>query len=266
MLFFVSKLFWIVAQPGNLLLLLLCLGVLWLFTSARRRGLGLVAAVALAFVAVTVLPIGEWTIAPLEARFPQPRLPENVTGIVVLGGAVETGVTARHGQVALDGAAERITETLALARRYPKARVVIAAGHGELVPDRITEAEATRSLLVADGLDASRILLDDRSRNTYENALFAKKVANPQPGEVWLLVTSAVHMPRAVGCFRHIGWMVVPYPVDYHTGRSVTPDLFDFADNLSLFERAVREWVGLAAYRLLGRIDVLFPGPAAPPR
>ena len=264
MLFYISKLFWIVAQPGNLLLLLLCLGVLWLATSARRRGLGLVAAVTLAFVVVTVLPVGEWAIAPLEARFPQPKLPENVTGIVVLGGAVETGITARHGQVALNGAAERITETLALARRYPKARVVIAAGHGELVPNRVTEAEATRSLLVSDGLDPSRILIDDRSRNTFENALFSKKVANPQPGEVWLLVTSAVHMPRAVGCFRRVGWTILPYPVDYHTGRSITPDLFDLAENLALFERAMREWVGLVAYRLLGRTDALFPAPTTP--
>ena len=144
------------------------------------------------------------------------------------------------------------------------ARVVIAAGHGELVPNRVTEAEATRSLLVSDGLDPSRILIDDRSRNTFENALFSKKVANPQPGEVWLLVTSAVHMPRAVGCFRRVGWTILPYPVDYHTGRSITPDLFDLAENLALFERAMREWVGLVAYRLLGRTDALFPAPTTP--
>lgn len=264
MLFYAGKLFWIVAQPGNLLLLLLCLGVLWLATSARRRGFGLVVAVTLAFVVVTVLPVGEWVIAPLEARFPQPKLPENVTGIVVLGGAVDTGITARHGQAALNGAAERITETLALARRYPKARVVIAAGHGELVPNRVTEAEATRSLLVSDGLDPNRILLDDRSRNTFENALFSKEVANPKPGEVWLLVTSAAHMPRAVGCFRRVGWTILPYPVDYRTGRAVTPDLFDLAENLALFEHAMREWVGLVAYRLLGRTDALFPAPTTP--
>jgi uncharacterized SAM-binding protein YcdF (DUF218 family) len=262
MLFLASKLFWIVAQPGNFLLLLLCLGVLWLVTSARRRGLGLAAAVTLALVVITVAPVGEWVIAPLEARFPPPQLPKNVTGIILLGGAVDPGITERHHQVALNDAAERITATLALARRYPKARVLISGGHGEMVPVHLSEGEATRSLLVADGLDPDRIMLEDRSRNTIENAVFSKELAKPGPDEVWLLVTSAAHMPRAVGCFRHVGWAVLPYPVDYHTGQPITPDLFELGGKLALLDHGMREWVGLLAYRLLGRIDTLFPGPA----
>jgi len=262
MLFLFSKLFWTVAQPGNLLLLALGCGVIRLVATSGRKGRGLVAGVTLAFFAVALLPVGDWLALPLENRFPAPRaLPERIDGILLLGGAVDTSITLSHGQVALSDAAERITTTLALARRYPEARVVLSGGNGEMIPTVLTEAEATSALLISDGLEPSRITLEARSRNTIENAIFSKQVAEPRSGEVWLLVTSALHMPRAMGCFRHVGWEVDPYPVDYRTGMGWTPDAFDFAGRLELVEQAAREWVGLAAYRLLGRIDVLFPAP-----
>jgi uncharacterized SAM-binding protein YcdF (DUF218 family) len=262
MLFLFSKLFWTVAQPGNLLLLVLGCGVIRLLASGGRKGRGLVATVTFACFVVTVLPVGDWLVRPLENRFPAPRtLPARIDGIILLGGAVDTGITLAHGQVALDDAAERITATLALARQYPQARVLLSGGNGEMIPSGLAEATATRELLVSDGLDPGRITLETRSRNTIENAIFAKEIVQPRNGEVWLLVTSALHMPRAMGCFRHVGWEVVAYPVDYRTGTGWTPGAFDFAGRLGLLEQAAREWVGLVAYRLLGRIDVLFPAP-----
>lgn len=262
-MFVFSKLFWIVAQPGNLLLLLLLAGVVWSAASTRRRGFPLVVLAALGFLAVTVLPVGDWVVAPLEARFPSPRpLPERIDGIIVLGGAVDTVGSQAHGQVALNDAAERLTMAAALARRYPAARLVLSGGNGEIVPGAVTEAAVMRTLLVSLGVDAHRLVLEDRSRNTIENAVYSKALAQPQPGQTWLLVTSAAHMPRAVGCFRHVGWDVLPYPVDYQTGRALTPDRFELGDGLALFDHGVREWVGLVAYRLLGRIDTLFPAPS----
>ena len=87
------------------------------------------------------------------------------------------------------------------------------------------EAAATRGCSSRDGLDARRILVETRSRNTYENAVYSKELAQPQPGQIWLLVTSANHMPRAVGCFRAVGFDVIPYPVDYDTGPDAQADL-----------------------------------------
>lgn len=262
MLFLLSKLFWTVAQPGNLLLLALGYGVIRLLASRGRKGRRLVAGVTLAFFAVTFLPVGEWLALPLESRFPAPRaLPERIDGILLLGGAVNTGISLAHGQIAVNDAAERITAALALARRYPEARMVLSGGNGEMIPTGLTEADATAKLLIADGLEPGRLTLEDRSRNTIENAIFSKQIAEPRSGEVWLLVTSAMHMPRAAGCFRHVGWEIVPYPVDYRTGAGWTPEAFDFAGRLELVEQAAREWVGLTAYRLLGRIDALFPAP-----
>ena len=61
------------------------------------------------------------------------------------------------------------------------------------------------------GLEEGRVIYEDRSRNTTENAEFSRDIARPRPEETWLLITSAFHMPRAVGCFRRVGWNVVPF-------------------------------------------------------
>ena len=85
----------------------------------------------------------------------------------------------------------------------------------------------------------------------------------PKPGERWLLVTSAHHMPRAVGCFRRIGFDVVPYPVDWRSRGAVdlVVPFATVASGLARTDVAVKEWVGLVVYRLTGKTSELFPGP-----
>jgi uncharacterized SAM-binding protein YcdF (DUF218 family) len=261
MTFVASKLFWAVTDPGNLLLLLLLAALAAMALSRRRRGFGLAVAVALALLVVAVLPVGQWLVAPLEERFPAPALPARIDGIIVLGGAIDPAVSRAHGQISLNEAAERLTEAAVLARRYPDARIVVSGGNAAILPrPHEEEAGLMRAQLVALGVAPARVLVEDRSRNTYENALMSRDLVQPKPGEVWLLVTSAWHMPRAVGCFRHIGWGVLPYPVDYRTEARPRPE-FLLAQDLGLVDLAAKEWVGLVAYRLLGRIDTLFPAP-----
>jgi uncharacterized SAM-binding protein YcdF (DUF218 family) len=255
-----SKLFWAVMAPGNLLLLLLLAGVLWLARSQQRRGLRLVGVVALLLLTIAIMPIGQWMAAPLEARFPVPSLPERVDGIIVLGGGVDALISRAHGQTALNESGDRIVEAAVLARRHPEARLVLSGGEGTVVAYGEREAAFERALLIELGVGAERIVLEDRSRNTYENAVLSREVAKPIPGEAWLLVTSAAHMPRAVGCFRHAGWQVVPYPVDFRTDPTPRAD-FALTEHLGLVDFIAKEWVGLLAYRLLGRTDALLPGP-----
>jgi uncharacterized SAM-binding protein YcdF (DUF218 family) len=260
--FVISKLLWLIAAPGNFLLLLLVAGVARSIASARRRGFVLIATATLGLLAIATLPIGVWLAAPLEDRFPAPTPPARVDGIVVLGGSVDPLLSLAHGQVALTAAAGRITETVALARRYPTARIVISGGDGRLNPGVLSEAGATRDLLVQLGVAAQRIEIESVSRNTYENASLSYVAAQPKPGETWLLVTSAMHMPRAVGCFRRAGWTILPYPVDYRTStRMATMPGVLLADNLVLVNVAAKEWLGLVAYRWLDRTDALLPGP-----
>jgi uncharacterized SAM-binding protein YcdF (DUF218 family) len=240
----------------------LALGVFRCWRSGGRHGFPLIVLATLLLVAVAALPFGEWAAAPLEARFPAvATLPPRVDGVVVLGGAIDTEASVAHGQVALNDAAERLTAAAMLARRHPEAKLVLSGGNGEILGGPATEASLMADLLAGLGVDRGRLVLEDRSRNTYENAVDSKALVQPEPGEAWLLVTSAAHMPRAMGCFRHVGWAVTAYPVDYHTGRALTPDRFELGDDLSLLDHAVREWAGLVAYRVMGRIDTLFPGP-----
>jgi uncharacterized SAM-binding protein YcdF (DUF218 family) len=264
MSFLLSKVLWVLASPGNFLALLLAAGTLWAALSGRRRGFALVAAAAVGFLAFTVLPVGEWLLLPLESRFAPPAsLPARVDGIVVLGGAVDESVTEARGQIQLSEAGDRLVIGALLARRYPGARVVLAGGNSRLFSSGPAEAEAMRTFFVEEGVEPARIAVESRSRTTWENAVFAQELAMPKEGETWLLVTSAAHMPRAVGTFRRLRWAVLAYPVDYRTtGRLGVSSELSLARELALMTTALREWAGLVVYYLAGRTDALLPGPS----
>jgi len=225
---------------------------------------------ALAFASLIVLailglsPIGNALIIPLEERFPRWDATRGAPdGIIVLGGVISPDVSSARDEVALNEAAERLTVVAELARRYPDARIVFSGGSGALIYDEGAEAPLALRLLESFGIPRTRITLEDRSRNTVENAVLSKAIAQPKPGERWLLVTSAHHLPRAVGVFRKAGFPVEAYPVDWRT-RGPEDALRPFAsvgDGLRRSDTAVREWVGLAVYWLTGRSSQLFPAP-----
>ena len=265
MLFIVSKLLWLLLAPSMLLLLLAWLGLLLLFWHRRRAGLACLVVALGALALIAFLPVGEAMLAPLEDRFPEvTALPADVTGIIVLGGAVETDLSAARGMPSLNDAAERMTSLVYLARHYPKARLAFTGGNGELIHAPMPEADVARALWTQLGVDQSRIVYESRSRTTYENAVLLKALLKPQPDQVWLLVTSAWHMPRSVGLFRHAGWTVLPYPVGYKTAPTLMATLRGtLPDRLSMVDLASHEWVGLVAYWLLGRTSALFPAPQA---
>jgi uncharacterized SAM-binding protein YcdF (DUF218 family) len=134
-----------------------------------------------------------------------------------------------------------------------------------LVDTSEREADVARAVLAAVGLDTDRVTFERDSRNTYENAIDGKRLADPKPGETWILITSAYHMPRAVGCFRAQGWPVIPYPVDYGTEPHGNPPTFSLLGGLDEVHWALREWLGLVFYALAGRTDRWFPGPESVP-
>ncbi|MBV8166887.1 MAG: YdcF family protein [Alphaproteobacteria bacterium] len=261
MSFFLSKLFWWIASPSNVLLALLCAGFVALLVGWRRWGMRLVGLATGLAVFVTVLPVGPWLLLPLENRFPVPTLPARVDGIVVLGGSINPVLSAARHQPILTDSAERLTAFIALARQYPAAKLLFTGGSASVVDTVDREADVARTIFESVGLDVSRVTFERDSRNTYENAVMSKAAVHPQPGETWLLVTSAYHMPRAVGCFRVQGWPVIPYPVDYGTAPDGNPASFSLLAGLDSVHWALREWIGLAFYYLAGRTDRFLPGP-----
>jgi uncharacterized SAM-binding protein YcdF (DUF218 family) len=196
-------------------------------------------------------------------RFPLSRsLQGKVDGVVVLGGTVNQYISAYWGQPSLTGGAERLTEAVGLALRFPAARVVFSGGSGSLVNQEIKESSVARAFFAQMGVAPDRLTFESESRNTVENAQLTYRTIRPRPGERWLLVTSAMHMPRAMGCFRRAGWAVEAYPVDFvTTGYDNLGPGFDMVASLDSFGAALREYMALAVYRILGRTDALFPRP-----
>jgi uncharacterized SAM-binding protein YcdF (DUF218 family) len=262
LLFFVSKILWQFFTPSTLLLVLALVGLLLHFRRRRKASLICLSVSLGLLTLIAVFPIGAVMLAPLEDRFPPVKtLPPDVTGIIVLGGAVDTDLSAARGMPSLNGDAERMTSLVYLARQYPTARLAFTGGNGALIHGATTEADVARTLFTELGVDQSRIVYEDRSRTTYENVILLKALVQPQPGQRWLLVTSAWHMPRAVGLFRRAGWPVLPYPVGYKTAGLLV-DLHDgFPGRLQKLDAATHEWAGLLVYFLLGHTSALFPAP-----
>ena len=264
MFFPLSKILGFFAIPSNLVISIGLLGLLLLPTRFARAGRALAFASLIVLAILGLSPIGNALIIPLEERFPRWDATRGAPdGIIVLGGAISPDVSSARDEVALNEAAERLTVAAELARRYPDARIVFSGGSGALIYDEGAEAPLALRLLESLGIPRARIALEDRSRNTVENAVLSKAIAQPKPGERWLLVTSAHHLPRAVGVFRKADFPVEAYPVDWRT-RGADDALRPFAtvgDGLRRSDTAVREWVGLAVYWLTGRSSELFPAP-----
>jgi uncharacterized SAM-binding protein YcdF (DUF218 family) len=259
----IGKVLWLVFNPANILTGLLVLGALLLFTRWQRTGRFFVLLSALSALFIAYAQPGVWLMEPLEERFAAPaQMPEAVAGIIVLGGAIDTRQSNRFGQVALNGRGERITGFVALARRYPDAKLVYSGGAGLITEEQKSEAEHAKPLLVTLGVPEARLILEMKSRDTYENALLTRDLVKPAAGEIWILVTSANHMPRAMGTFRRLGWNVIPHPVDYRRlGEGDEAFGRNLGRGLNLLTIALREWLSLAHYYVAGRVDRLLPAP-----
>jgi uncharacterized SAM-binding protein YcdF (DUF218 family) len=267
MFFYVAKILWFVATPSNLCAVLIAAGLALAKLGRPRPGLRLGGLGCALLIVIGLGPIGDWAIMPLEDRFPTyVEGAGRVDGIVVLGGAVYTDVSAARDQLSTGQAGERLLALADLARRYPSARLVYSGGRGNLlVPDARVEAELVAAAAETLGIASGRVMVEGTSRDTWENAVNTRALVTPAPGERWLLVTSAWHMPRAIGCFRQVGFPVTAYPVDFRTRGPA--DLLRLHGTLvggfEQFELAIKEWVGLVAYRLSGRIDAMLPSPAS---
>ena len=265
MFFVLAKILGFFALPSNLLISLGVLGILLMATRFARAARRLAVTSVILIAIAGWSPLGNALILPLEERFPPWSSSRGAPyGIICLGGALDTVVSPERGEVALNEAAERMTAVAELARRFPDARIVFSGGSGHLVyGGTTTEAELAARLFASFGIANERITLEDKSRDTLENARFTKELVDPKPGERWLLVTSAHHMPRSIGLFRASGFSVEAFPVDYRTRGAI--DLLrpfsPLSDGLRRTDTAMREWVGLIMYRLTGRSSEFFPGP-----
>jgi uncharacterized SAM-binding protein YcdF (DUF218 family) len=257
-LFFIaSKLVWAAIRPETWLVIGLAISLFLLIRGGRQGARRVLAVSLLSTLAIGIFPLGELLIRPLETQYPANPNLTKITGFIVLGGAEDAGRSAYWHQVQLNDAGERFTAALALARRLPNAQIVFTGGSG-LLQDALgggtSGADVAKQFFLKQGIPASRLILERKSRNTAENARLTYALLQPEPGQTWVLVTSAFHMPRAMRSFRRAGWAgIIPYPVDYRSGRFIDDIGWDLAKNLQTLNIAVKEYVGLLAYSLTGR-------------
>ena len=237
---YLSKAFWLLAAPTSALILITGTTTLWAVLGSSKCAAWLAAAAACGLVIAAFTPIGLALAVPLEHRFPfsrpDPQVPQD--GVIMLP----------SGGAGIDAVSK-------LSQDYPKARLTFcgfSAGGKDLI-----------KRLVDLGVDPGRINTVPQSRTTSEDAYYSAALLKPKTNEKWLLITAAMHMPRAVGCFRAVGFRVQPYPVEFMSrGRTGPFALFSTGSSaLIQFDRAAKEWIGLVAYRLTGKTDALFPGP-----
>lgn len=222
--------------------------------------------VSFILIIVSVFPIGTNLVAALEKRYGVPTqdyFSERVDGIIVLGGSIDQYKSAIYKYPVLNHSGSRVTQFLALARKFPETKLVFSGGSGSLLYQNVKESDIAYYFFEQSGLDVNRVTFEDKSRNTYENVAYSKELIAPQKNERWLLVTSAFHMPRAVAVFCTFDWPVIPYPTDHKTKQVVRflPESFDVMRELTTLDIGMKEWIGLYAYNLFKRTKTFLPPP-----
>ena len=256
MMFLVSTLFAFVVQPLAWVALLMLVSIL----AVRRKpflakGFGVLALTLL--VTLGWEPLPDTLLRRLETQYPAIAASaalDNYAGVIVLGGALEPAHTwVVADQSSLNDAAERMTQVLPLLQRHAHLRVLFTGGDGNLFADELTEAERARRFFAQQSVTPERVRYESASRTAYENALLSRQVAGADVQRQWLLLTSAWHMPRAMATFRHAGWLVTAYPVDYRAGVQTPWSSYSMDQGVKKWRMALREWLGLLVYQGSGQ-------------
>lgn len=267
MFFYLAQIAFFFIAPSHALVLVLLIGALLLYRRPTLKwGRSMVVIGVVGLLVLGFSPLGQLLIRPLEERFKAPSTLSDdgtITGIIMLGGFEDGNVSKARKMLTLSDRSERLTETLLLARWLPHARIIFTGGAGSLFLRAEPAGDRLAAYLIALGIPRERIVIEQKSVNTWQNAVFTKRILKPRTTDRYILVTSAWHMPRAVGVFRKAGFNVVPYPVDYQTADAadLTRPFPFLVTGLTIVDLAVKQWIGLVVYWLTGRSSALFPGP-----
>ncbi|HEY8962838.1 MAG TPA: YdcF family protein [Alphaproteobacteria bacterium] len=259
MFFLLSKILMFFLAPLNVAIFLICAAMVCLYLGRRKYAQWAGMACCAVLVVFAVLPTGPVLMKFLETRYVAPDpLPRRVDGIILLGGVLDSDIGMSHGVPQMDATADRLIAFANLAYRYPYARLVYSSGLGNLSQTGTPEGAMAVDALETIGFRAGRrLVVEDQARTTYENAKLSKELVHPQPGQTWLIVTSAWHMPRAMGVFAAADWPVVPVPTDWRTGGKTGGG---FLYNLTMSHLAIKELGGIVLYAVTGK----WASPATP--
>ena len=212
------------------------------------------------FIICSILPTGRFLLYNLEKNFHnQSPLPKKVDGILILSGTIEGILSIEYNQIHLNGSAERLIESIELINQFPKAKIIFSGGPSYIFNNDIIQADLAKKFFTKFGIDTNKIFFESKSRNTYDNIFFSKIIADPQQEEKWLVITSAFHMKRTLNIADKLKWDLIPYAVDFKQKKSFSwkPSIY-FLENISIFQSAMHEWVGLIVYYLTNKSSNIF--------
>ena len=260
MTFLLSKILWILFAPFNLILLLIILASIFSFLNFILFSRIFYLTAILFFLISGVIPSGAFLMYQLERDYyNQVSLPGTIDGILILSGATKPYLTKVHNQISINSNGERLIESAVLIKKYPKAKVIFSGGSGTILDYEFTHSEAAKIFYQNLEIDSNRINFENKSRNTYENILFSKNIANPKVDENWVLVTSAFHLKRAINISEKISWNLIPYPTDFKQPKKFNWKFeYNLLDNLVRFRQGSHEWLGIIVYYLMGKTSKIF--------
>lgn len=261
--FVISKLLHFLIEPLNWVII--SVGLSLLFLSLRKpllcKRFLIFALIDLSIVGW--LPTSEGFLRVLEDRVPAPEMAtiseKDVAGIIILGGAIRSGkIGPERGEVSLGASAERVTKAFELMHKYPDLPFLFSGYSDQITPEGVSEADGFKQLVKEQGFKDHPGFYENQSRNTYENVIYMKPIMIQESlgvsAKPWLLITSARHMYRSTLIFRKQGLEVIPVPVDYLTGFSLSWSSFDLEVGAEHWNKLIHEVVGITAYWITGKI------------
>ena len=257
MSFYLSKILWLIVNPFNIFIFITLFTIFLYFINFRRLSL-IIYLINFIFIAlISFLPIGSYLTYIIEKEFhTNTKFPDQVDGILILGGATNPLLFKEFDQISLNGSAERLVESVMIIRKFEKAKVIFSGGSGIVNRSDLGHSQVAKLFYKKMGVDINKIFFEDKSRNTHENIIYSKKIAKPKKNENWLLITSAFHMKRALLIAEKNNWKFIPYAVDFKNIKEfkLTPNL-NLLSNLNSFQSGLHEWLGLVSYYLMGRTE-----------
>lgn len=254
MFFYFSQFLSFLAMPLTMVILFLLAAFFFTPKSTGRKilGAGIVLLLLFSNPFLSNLALLAWE--PPYKSFDE--IPPSEIGIVL------TGVTnlnkTTSDRTFFGKGADRITQALQLYRMGKIKKILITGGQGLNPTNTSSEAELLKRFLIMTGMPETDILIEEKSVNTRENALFTKAFLEKQGIDIeqeFVLITSAFHMPRSKKCFDKVGLKTIPFPVDYysHDIKYDLPSLlYPGPGSIANWQLLVKEWIGLVVYRLVG--------------
>ncbi|XGV97971.1 MAG: YdcF family protein [Leptolyngbya sp. BL-A-14] len=261
MFLYLSKLLPLFFYPLGLTCVLLLVSLVLLWRRSRWTALPIVLSLLLLLGGSNGW-VGEWLVHSLEVQHLPPALVPQADAIVILGGCTKPALPPRP-WVEVSEAGDRVLYGAKLYREGKAPRIILSGGRINWKDGGPAESDDMAQLIETMGVPKSAILQDPTSLNTYENAVNVKQIMTAQGIRRILLVTSAIHMPRSLLIFKHLGIDAIAAPTDFTTTnrdwqelqgstQAAVLNLLPEIDRLQHTTRALKEYLGLLVYRLKG--------------